>query len=214
MWINYLKFVLNICQTSYVALVILFIQFQLHRENPELYLEDLRARYSELSDKFEQRKRQKVNGGQTNGNHGSSGGVGRGERLNAAQKERMRLLASAAYDRGKGEDTFGMKDEDWLVYNKMSKENDDDGNDDDESELVRIASKLQVKSQFKAFLLAVTMLYYFSLLPRTTGQKSLDICLYRRLTLHLSPNPKLFNLLRSLPKFGLSPQRITELQLA
>ncbi|XP_066308432.1 actin-related protein 5-like [Miscanthus floridulus] len=112
-------------------------------ENPELYLEELRARYSELSKKFEQRKRQKVNGGQTNGNHSSSGGVGRGERLNAAQKERMRLLASAAFDRGKGEDTFGMRDEDWLVYNKMSKDNDDDSNDDDESELVRIASKLQ-----------------------------------------------------------------------
>nr|TKW13391.1 hypothetical protein SEVIR_5G098000v2 [Setaria viridis] len=116
---------------------------QRRAENPELYLEELRTRYSELSEKFEQRKRQKVNGGQTNGNHGSSGGVGRGERLNAAQKERMRLLASAAFDRGKGEDTFGMRDEDWLVYNKMSKDNDDDGNDDDESELVRIASKLQ-----------------------------------------------------------------------
>ncbi|CAL4977768.1 unnamed protein product [Urochloa decumbens] len=117
-------------------------------ENPELYLEELRARYSELSEKFEQRKRQKVNGGHTNGNHGSSGGVGRGERLNAAQKERMRLLTSAAFDRGKGEDTFGQRDEDWLVYNKMSKDNDDDRNDDDESELVRIASKLQIDPTF------------------------------------------------------------------
>ncbi|KAJ1282642.1 hypothetical protein BS78_03G067400 [Paspalum vaginatum] len=116
---------------------------QRRAENPELYLEELRARYSELSERSEQRKRQKVNGGQTNGNHSSSSGVGRGERLNAAQKERMRLLASAAFDRGKGEDTFGMRDEDWLVYNKMSKDNDDDGNDDEESELVRIASKLQ-----------------------------------------------------------------------
>ncbi|TVU21955.1 hypothetical protein EJB05_31626 [Eragrostis curvula] len=116
---------------------------QRRAENPELYLEELRARYSELSEKFEQRKRQKVGGSQTNGNHNSSGGVGRGERLNAAQKERMRLLTSAAFDRGKGEDTFGQRDEDWLVYNKMSKGNDDDGNDDDESELARIASKLQ-----------------------------------------------------------------------
>ncbi|KAF0920976.1 hypothetical protein E2562_037891 [Oryza meyeriana var. granulata] len=114
-------------------------------ENPELYLEELRARYSELSDKVDQRKRQKLNGGKTNGNHNSSGGVGRGERLNAAQKERMRLLTSAAFDRGKGEDTFGTRDEDWLVYKKMSKDNDDDddGNDDDESELARIASKIQ-----------------------------------------------------------------------
>ena len=159
------QIVLNICQTFFTALVMWFIQ--LYRENPELYLEELRARYSELSEKFEQRKRQKVNGGQTNGNHGSSGGVGRGERLNAAQKERMRLLASAAFDRGKGEDTFGMRDEDWLVYNKMSKDNDDDGNDDDESELVRIASKLQVKSLFQAFLLVVTNLYYPSFLTKT-----------------------------------------------
>lgn len=114
-------------------------------ENPELYLEELRARYSELSDRVDQRKRQKLNGGKTNGNHNSSGGVGRGERLNAAQKERMRLLTSAAFDRGKGEDTFGTRDEDWLVYKKMSKDNDDDddGNDDDESELARIASKIQ-----------------------------------------------------------------------
>jgi hypothetical protein len=78
----------------------------------------------------------------------------------------MRLLASAAFDRGKGEDTFGMRDEDWLVYNKMSKDNDDDGNDDDESELVRIASKLQVKSHFQAFQV-VTMLYCLSFLPKT-----------------------------------------------
>ncbi|CAM0878507.1 unnamed protein product [Alopecurus aequalis] len=110
-------------------------------ENPELYFDELRARYLELSEKVDQRKRQKVNGN----NNNSSGAVGRGERLNAAQKERMRLLTTAAFDRGKGEDTFGMRDEDWLVYNKMSKENeeDNDGNEDDESELARIASKIQ-----------------------------------------------------------------------
>lgn len=109
-------------------------------ENPELYFEELRARYSDLSEKIDQRKRQKVNG-----NNNSSGAVGRGERLNAAQKERMRLLTTAAFDRGKGEDTFGMRDEDWLVYKKMSKDTDqdDDENDYDESELARITSKLQ-----------------------------------------------------------------------
>jgi hypothetical protein len=48
----------------------------------------------------------------------------------------------------------------------MSKDNDDDGNDDDESELVRIASKLQVKSHFQAFQV-VTMLYCLSFLPKT-----------------------------------------------
>lgn len=74
-----------------------------------------------------------------------SGGVGRGERLNAAQKERMRLLTTAAFDRGKGEDTFGIKDEDWQLYKKMSKDNDDEdeGPNEDEAELTRVASRLR-----------------------------------------------------------------------
>ncbi|KAK9283268.1 hypothetical protein L1049_011504 [Liquidambar formosana] len=114
-------------------------------ENPELYLEQLRARHRELSEKVEQRKRLKTNGGNTNGNNNFSGGVGRGERLNAAQKERMRLLTTAAFDRGKGEDTFGARDEDWQLYKLMSKDNDDDdeGPDMDEAELARISSRLQ-----------------------------------------------------------------------
>ncbi|KAK2637323.1 hypothetical protein Ddye_032115 [Dipteronia dyeriana] len=113
-------------------------------ENPELYLEQMRAKYKELSEKVEQRKRLKTNGGHTNGNN-PCGGVGRGERLNAAQRERMRLLTTAAFDRGKGEDTFGAKDEDWQLYKLMSKDNDDDedGLDADEVELTRISSRLQ-----------------------------------------------------------------------
>ncbi|GKA95219.1 actin-related protein 5, partial [Tanacetum coccineum] len=113
-------------------------------ENPELYLEQLRVKYKDLSEKVDQRKRQKTNG--NNGNENNvSGGVGRGERLNAAQKERMRLLATAAFDRGKGEDTFGIKDEDWQLYKKMSKDNDDEdeGPNEDETELARVASKLR-----------------------------------------------------------------------
>ncbi|CAK9133603.1 unnamed protein product [Ilex paraguariensis] len=114
-------------------------------ENPELYLEQMHAKYKELSEKVEQRKRQKTNGGHTNGNNNGSGGVGRGERLNAAQKERMRLLTTAAFDRGKGEDTFGIKDEDWQLYKLMSKDNDEDdeGPDEDEAELARISSRLR-----------------------------------------------------------------------
>ncbi|XVF83705.1 hypothetical protein PTKIN_Ptkin16aG0512400 [Pterospermum kingtungense] len=112
-------------------------------ENPELYLEQMRIKYKELYEKIEQRKRLKTNGGHTNGNN--SGGVGRGERLNAAQRERMRLLTTAAFDRGKGEDTFGVKDEDWQLYKLMSKDNDDDddGADEDEAELARVCSRLQ-----------------------------------------------------------------------
>ncbi|XP_031488333.1 actin-related protein 5 isoform X1 [Nymphaea colorata] len=114
-------------------------------ENPELYLEQLRARHKELSMKVEQRKRLKTNGANNNGSTNASGGVGRGERLSAAQRERMRLLTTAAFDRGKGEDTFGAKDEDWQLYKLMSKDNDDDddGQDEDEAELSRITLRLQ-----------------------------------------------------------------------
>ncbi|KAL0289154.1 UNVERIFIED_CONTAM: Actin-related protein 5 [Sesamum angustifolium] len=115
-------------------------------ENPERYLEELRAKHRDLSEKVEQRKKLKTNGGHTNGNHNASGGVGRGERLNPSQRERMRLLTTAAFDRGKGEDTFGAKDEDWQLYKLMSKDNDDDDDDKpdpDEAELARISSRLQ-----------------------------------------------------------------------
>ncbi|XP_062092652.1 actin-related protein 5 isoform X2 [Humulus lupulus] len=113
-------------------------------ENPELYVEQLQVKYKELCEKVEQRKRLKTNGGHTNGNN-ISGGVGRGERLNATQRERMRLLTTAAFDRGKGEDTFGAKDEDWQLYKLMSKDNDDEdeGPNEDESELARLSSRLQ-----------------------------------------------------------------------
>ncbi|XP_031260599.1 actin-related protein 5 [Pistacia vera] len=113
-------------------------------ENPELYAEQMRAKYKELSERIDQRKRLKTNGSHTNGNN-TSGGVGRGERLNAAQRERMRLLTTAAFDRGKGEDTFGAKDEDWQLYKLMSRDNDDDdeGAEADEAELARVSSRLQ-----------------------------------------------------------------------
>ncbi|GAU12748.1 hypothetical protein TSUD_122410 [Trifolium subterraneum] len=114
-------------------------------KNPELYLEQLRARYKDLSEKIDQRKRLKTNGGSSTNGNGLAGSVGRGERLNAAQRERMRLLTTAAFDRGKGEDTFGAKDEDWQLYKLMSKDNDDDDEepDEDTTELARISSKLQ-----------------------------------------------------------------------
>ncbi|KAJ6432636.1 hypothetical protein OIU84_019804 [Salix udensis] len=113
-------------------------------ENPELYLGEMHTKYKELCEKVEQRKRLKTNGNNSNGN-GMSGGVGRGERLNAAQRERMRLLTTAAFDRGKGEDNFGAKDEDWQLYKLMSKDNDEDdeGPDEDETELSRVSSRLQ-----------------------------------------------------------------------
>ncbi|KAL4556878.1 hypothetical protein LXL04_035044 [Taraxacum kok-saghyz] len=111
-------------------------------ENPEVYMEQLRVKYKELSEKVDQRKKQKTNANNTTE---TNNGVGRGERLNAAQKERMRLLTTAAFDRGKGEDTFGIKDEDWQLYKKMSKDNDDEDDtpNEDEAELARIGSRLR-----------------------------------------------------------------------
>lgn len=133
-----------------------FVCFFCRRENPELYLEELRAKYKEISEKVEQRKRLKTNGGHVNGNN-LSGGVGRGERLNAAQRERMRLLTTAAFDRGKGEDTFGARDEDWQLYKLMSKDNndeDDEGPDEDEAEFVRLSSRLQVSFTYSLLLIS------------------------------------------------------------
>lgn len=124
----------------------IFLHF---RENPELYLEQTRVKYRELCDRVEQRKRLR-----TNGNGSSSGGVGRGERLNSAQKERMRLLTTAAFDRGKGEDTFGARDEDWQLYKLMSRDNDDDDDslEEDETELARVTNRLQVSFMQKLIL--------------------------------------------------------------
>ncbi|XWS56597.1 hypothetical protein CRYUN_Cryun09bG0099400 [Craigia yunnanensis] len=83
------------------------------KENPEVYLEQMHTKYKELYEKVEQRKRLKTNG------NNLLGSVGHGERLNAAQREDWGV------DRGKGEDTFGAKDEDWQLYKLMSKDNDD-----------------------------------------------------------------------------------------
>ncbi|KAG9145312.1 hypothetical protein Leryth_008255 [Lithospermum erythrorhizon] len=123
------------------------LEEQRRLENPQRYLEEMHAKYKEIMEKVEQRKRLKTNGTQTNGNNNNgTGAIGRGERLNAAQRERMRLLTTAAFDRGKGEDTFGIKDEDWHLYKLMSKDNDDEDDykpDEDEAELARISSRLR-----------------------------------------------------------------------
>jgi actin-related protein 5 len=75
----------------------------------------------------------------------TSGAGGRGERLNASQKERMKLLTTAAFDRGKDEDTFGLHDEDWQLYKRMSKDADDlEEADDEEAELSRLTNRLKV----------------------------------------------------------------------
>lgn len=115
--------------------------------NPEQYLDELRTRHAELAAKVDQRKRQKVGGGGGAGPGGKASLTfavgGRSERLSAAQKERMKLLTTAAFDRGKEEDTFGMRDEDWQLYKKMGKDEDDDEADEDDTELTRLNTRLQ-----------------------------------------------------------------------
>ncbi|CAM6118427.1 unnamed protein product [Calypogeia fissa] len=121
-------------------------------ENPEQYLEELRTRHSDLTARSEQRKQKRrksgplssANGGPPGGAPGSLGLGGRGERLTAAQKERMRLLTTAAFDRGKEEDTFGMKDEDWQLYKRMGKDGEDDEDaEEDDAELARLEERLK-----------------------------------------------------------------------
>ncbi|KAG0627977.1 hypothetical protein M758_2G241200 [Ceratodon purpureus] len=114
--------------------------------NPELYLEELRTRQAEQALRVEQRKRQKTGAGPggTNAPALTSGAGGRGERLNQSQKERMKLLTTAAFDRGKEEDTFGMNDEDWQLYKRMSKDADDlDEDDDQDAELTWLTNRLK-----------------------------------------------------------------------
>lgn len=123
------------------------------RENPEQYLEELRSRHSDLTSRAEQRKqKRRKSGGAATGNGGAPGSLvlgGRGERLTAAQKERMRLLTTAAFDRGKEEDTFGMKDEDWQLYKRMGRDGEEDEDaEEDDAELARLEERLKVITSF------------------------------------------------------------------
>jgi actin-related protein 5 len=113
--------------------------------NPELYLEELRVRQAEVSARVDQSKRQKIGMASAGAVTSLTSGVsGRGERLSAVQKERMKLLTTAAFDRGKDEDTFGMNDEDWELYKRVGKDTDgDDEDDEDEAELARINIRLK-----------------------------------------------------------------------
>ncbi|KAG6542579.1 hypothetical protein Mapa_016050 [Marchantia paleacea] len=117
--------------------------------NPEQYLEELRTRHGELTARAEQRKRKRQKNGviPVVAGQPATGTLvlgGRGERLTAMQKERMRLLTTAAFDRGKEEDTFGMRDEDWQLYKRMGKDGEEDEDaEEDDAELVRLEARLQ-----------------------------------------------------------------------
>eukprot|EP00271_Cylindrocystis_brebissonii_P001371 TRINITY_DN11644_c0_g1_i1.p1 TRINITY_DN11644_c0_g1~~TRINITY_DN11644_c0_g1_i1.p1 ORF type:complete len:233 (-),score=50.82 TRINITY_DN11644_c0_g1_i1:231-929(-) len=64
--------------------------------------------------------------------------------MSVAKRERMKLLTAAAFDKGKGEDSFGANDADWQMYNKMAgKEVENEEDEEEEAELNRIGSRLQ-----------------------------------------------------------------------
>nr|GEW12063.1 hypothetical protein [Tanacetum cinerariifolium] len=60
-------------------------------------------------------------------------------------KDELWFPATTAFDKGKGDDTFGIKDEDWQLFKKMNKDNDDEdeGPNEDETYLARVDSKLR-----------------------------------------------------------------------
>merc|ERR1719341_3127506 len=79
------------------------------REEFDVWLEDVRNKYEHLMEKkaARQQRRQQL-----------------AKRRTAASQERMRIISQLARNTKK-EDTFGMKDEDWDVYKRISKEGGD-----------------------------------------------------------------------------------------
>jgi len=54
----------------------------------------------------------------------------------------MHISITITFDQGKGEGTFGARDEDWQLYKLMSRDNDDQ--DEDETELTCVSSRREV----------------------------------------------------------------------
>lgn len=72
------------------------------REDPATYTEALRTKRAALAERVEARKRRRAARTSEEPEEGTGpvtakGATGRGERLSAAQRERMRLLAVSAY---------------------------------------------------------------------------------------------------------------------
>eukprot|EP00899_Mesostigma_viride_P000986 jgi/Mesvir1/10889/Mv11170-RA.2 len=131
------------------------------RVDPEGYLELLKQKLATLSEKVNARRKKQLGassqgadpaGVLVGGLAGATGSgaaltskAGRGERLGAAQKERMRLLATAAFSDNKKEDTFGANDEDWEVYKEMGNDSDSDDAREDEAALDKVTQTLAEK---------------------------------------------------------------------
>lgn len=106
-----------------------------------------------------------IDSGAAAGGGRAMGVARRGERVTAAHRERMKLLTAAAFVGGKGkrrrkageeegDDDFGMRDEDWEVYKKMTVKGEGDEDEDDEesqeakkaeAEMQRITARLTVR---------------------------------------------------------------------
>ncbi|KAG8380737.1 hypothetical protein BUALT_Bualt06G0047200 [Buddleja alternifolia] len=76
-------------------------------ENPERYLEELRTKHRDLSEKVDQRKRLKTNGGHTNGNNNNNASGGERERILLAGLDEMELLLLLLLNRSNSRHTSG-----------------------------------------------------------------------------------------------------------
>lgn len=110
-----------------------------YRNDPVGFLERLRARHRELADRMEARKN-----GRTTEEKSVVMSTGRGARVSAAQRERMKLMAEAAFGRASNEDAFGASDADWNVYKEMDAgEEDEEALAEEEAEFERTVARLR-----------------------------------------------------------------------
>jgi len=112
--------------------------------DPEKYRRELLQKYEAMVDKVRQRRLRAQE-------EKTKVVVGTGSRLGREARERMRLVAAAAFNGGKmngkmREDTFGANDKDWEVYKKMRVGNDDEELDEaklEEEEIGKLATRLK-----------------------------------------------------------------------
>lgn len=103
------------------------------KADPEGFLERLRAKHRDLAERLEVRKNGK--GGKEEKTNVMA--RGRGARVSTAQRERMKLMAEAAFGKAANEEMFGASDADWNVYKSM------DAGDGDEEELAEEEAEYQ-----------------------------------------------------------------------
>ena len=110
------------------------------KADPEGFLQRLRERHRDLAERLETRKNGK--GGKEE--KANVMARGRGARVSAAQRERMKLMAEAAFGKAANEEIFGASDADWNVYKAMDVgEEEEDEIAEEEEEYQRTAERLR-----------------------------------------------------------------------